>query len=188
MASPADSTPEAEVDAGATLPDEGGSLRERRAAISTGLRWTMVARPFIEAANLLGVVVLARLVSPADFGRYAIALIAFPLATVPTQAIHYSIVQRKQVDPHHLQTGLTITIVMGLAICAFCFASSYTFVPTVFGGATAPLVRLMAPACFINSVNTVQYAMLARRLEFRRLSLLDMVIGLGGRSQQSRWP
>ena len=65
----------------------------------------MVARPVIETANLLGVVVLARLVDPADFGRYSIALIAFVLATVPTQAVHYSIVQRKHVEPHHLQTG-----------------------------------------------------------------------------------
>ena len=155
-------------------------MRERRAAISTGLRWTMIARPVIETANLLGVVVLARLVSPADFGRYSIALIAFVLATVPTQAVHYSIVQRKEVEPHHLQTGQTITIVIGLAICALCVAASYTVVPALFGGPTAPLVRLMVPACFINSVNTVQYAMLARRLEFRRLSLLDMAITLGG--------
>lgn len=69
---------------------------------------------------------------------------------------------------------------MGLAICALCLAASYTVVPTLFGGPTAQLVRLMVPACFINSVNTVQYAMLARRLDFRRLSLLDMTITLGG--------
>ena len=38
----------------------------------------------------------------------------------------------------------------------------------------------MIPACFINSVNTVQYAIITRRLEFRRLSLLDMTITLVG--------
>ncbi len=38
----------------------------------------------------------------------------------------------------------------------------------------------MIPACFINSVNTVQYSILTRRLEFRRLSLLDMTITLVG--------
>ena len=84
--------------------------------------------------------------------------------------------QRNQIDRDHLKTGLTLTILMGLAICAFCFAASYTVVPILFGARTAELVRLMIPACFINSVNTVQYAIVTRRLEFRRLSLLDMTI------------
>ena len=140
----------------------------------------MIGRPAIEAANLLGVAVLARLIAPAEFGRYAIALIVLTLASVPTQAVQYSLVQRDQVDHDHLKTGVTLTILMGLAVCALCFAASYTVVPTLFGAGTAVLVRLMIPACFINSVNTVQIAIITRRLEFRRLSLLDMTITLFG--------
>ncbi len=179
-AAPARSTPEIELDGRSGSPDEGGSLDKHRAAISTGLRWTLVARPIIETANLIGVAVLARLVAPADFGRYSIALIVLLLATVPTWAVGYTIVQREHVDPDHLKTGLTLTILMGLAICGFCFASAYTFVPALFGSGTAPLVCLMLPACFINSVNTVQYAILSRQLQFRRLSFLDLTITLGG--------
>jgi len=152
----------------------------RRAAINTGLRWTMVARPFIETANLLGVAVLARLVTPADFGRWAIAMIVLTLATVPTQAVQYSIVQRDQIDRDHLHTGVTLTILMGLGVCALCFVASYTVVPNLFDARTAMLVRLTIPSSFINSVNTVQIATLTRRLEFRRLSLLDMMITVGG--------
>jgi PST family polysaccharide transporter len=102
------------------------------------------------------------------------------LASVPTQAVQYSLVRRSQVDRDHLKTGVTLTILMGLAVCAVCLATSYTVVPAVFGARTAVLVRLMIPACFINSVNTVQIAIITRRLEFRRLSLLDMTITLVG--------
>ena len=140
----------------------------------------MIGRPAIEAANLLGVAVLARLVAPAEFGRYAIALIVLTLASVPTQAVQYAIVQRQQVDRDHLRTAVTLTILMGLAVCAFCFVMSYTVVPILFGARTGVLVRLMTPACFINSVNTEQIAVITRRLEFRRLSLLDMTITLVG--------
>ena len=180
MGAPAESPPGAEVDLGSASEDEGASLRERHAAISTGLRWSVIVRPIIELANLLGVAVLARLVAPADFGRFAIALIVLLLATVPTWAVGYAIVQRDQIDRDHLRTGQALAILMGLAVCAFCFAASYTIVPVLFGAPTAPLVRLMIPACFINSINTVQYSLLSRRLEFRRLSLLDMTITLGG--------
>lgn len=134
----------------------------------------------VEGVNLLGVVVLARLVAPAEFGRFAIALIVLLLATVPTWGVQYTIVQRHQIDRDHLKTGQTLSIVMGLAMCAFCFAASYTVVPILFGARTAVLVRLMIPACFINSVNTVQCAIIARRLEFRRSSLIDMTTSLVG--------
>ena len=95
--------------------------------------------------------------------------------------------QRDQIDRDHLKTGVTLTILMGLAVCAFCLAASYTVVPMLFGARTAVLVRLMIPACFINSVNTVQVATITRRLEFRRLSLIDMTISLVGTLCRSRW-
>jgi lipopolysaccharide exporter len=140
----------------------------------------MIGRPVIEGANLLAMAVLARLVAPAEFGRYTIALIVLVLATIPTMAVHYPIVQRKQIDRDLLRTGQTITMLMGLGVCAFCVGASFTVVPLVFGARTAMLVRLMVPACFLNSVNTVQYALITRRLEFRRLSLLDMTTTLVG--------
>jgi lipopolysaccharide exporter len=168
------------VDPSVESTDGSASGRHRAAAIGDGLRWTMIGRPVIEGANLLAVAVLARLVAPAEFGRYAIALIVLLLAAVPSQTVHYTIVQRKQIDRDHLKTGVTLTILIGLAICACCFAASYTIVPLLFGARTGVLVRLMIPACFINSVNTVQYAIITRRLEFRRLSVLDMTITLVG--------
>lgn len=166
--------------AGSASTTDSATTRERGSAMVTGLRWTIIGRPAVEAASLLGVAVLARLVAPAEFGRYAIALIVLTLANVPTQAVQYSIVQRKQIDRDHLQTGVSLTILIGLAVCGFCFAASYTLVPIIFGARTALLVRLMIPACFINSVNTVQIAIITRRLEFRRLSLLDITITLVG--------
>ncbi len=158
--------------------EETASLEDRQPAINSGLRWTIMRMTVVEGLNLLGVAVLARLVDPAEFGRYAIALIVLLVATVPTWAVGYTIVQREEIDRDHLKTGQTLTIVMGLAVCALCLAASYTIVPSLFGARTAVLVRMMIPACFFNSVNTVQWSILSRRLEFRRLSVLDMLIAV----------
>ena len=177
---PTVSTPSAEIAAVSEPTDESAPPDDRRSAIIAGLRWTMIGRPVVEVANLLGVAVLARLVAPAEFGRYAIALIVLTLANVPTQAVQYSIVQRTQIDRDHLKTGVTLTVLMGLAICGLCVVACYTVIPTVFGARTAVLVLLMTPACLINSVNTVQVAIITRRLEFRRLTLLDLTITLVG--------
>jgi PST family polysaccharide transporter len=180
VADPIPSSQRATLETGSAAADEHAPQGEPepRSAISNGLRWNLIGRPIIESANLLGMAVLARLVAPAEFGRYAIALIVLLLSGVPTQAVMYAIVQRNDLDRDHLKTGQTLAILIGLAMCAFCLAASYTIVPVVFGARTALLVRLMIPACFINSVNTVQFALVSRRLEFRRLTLFDMTITL----------
>lgn len=176
---PAAVTSTGSIEVGPTSASTGeSSPSEPQSALNTGLRWNMIGRPVIEAANLLSVVVLARLVAPAEFGRYSIALIVLLLACVPTQAVMYALVQRDQLDRDHLKTGQTLAILLGLAVCAFCVAASYTIVPILFGARTAALVRLMLPACLINSVNTVQYALITRRLEFGRLSVFDMTVTL----------
>jgi lipopolysaccharide exporter len=173
-------TTHGEVDVGSRATGEDASLDGPRPGLNSGLRWTMVRTAVVEVANLLVVVVLARLVAPAEFGRYAIALIVLLLATVPTWAVQYTIVQREHIDRDHLRTGQTLSIVVGLAVCAVCLAASYAIVPILFGARTAVLVRLMIPACLLNSVNTVQCAIIARRLEFRRSSLVDMTTSVVG--------
>lgn len=140
----------------------------------------MISRPISEAISLLSAAVLARLVVPAEFGRYTVALVVLALANVPTQAVNYTIVQRDKLEPDHLKTGLTLTFILGIAICALTLAGSYVIVEPLFGERTAFLVQLMIPACFLNSVNTVPLALLSRRLEFRRLSVIDLAITLAG--------
>jgi PST family polysaccharide transporter len=140
----------------------------------------MIGRPASEMVSLIAAAVLARLVIPAEFGRYTVALVVLGLANVPTQAVNYSLVQRDHLEPDHLRTGITLTIILGVAICALTFAASYWIVTPVFGARTADLVRLMIPACFLNSVNTVPLAMISRRLQFRRLSIIDFTISLVG--------
>jgi lipopolysaccharide exporter len=169
-----------EADTALHSPGQDASGNEPPPTINSGLRWTMMRTAVVEVANLLVVVVLARLVAPAEFGRYAIALIVLLLATVPTWAVQYTIVQREHIDRDHLRTGQTLSIVVGLAVCALCLVASFTIVPILFGARTAVLVRLMIPACFLNSINTVQCAIIARRLEFRRSSLVDMTTSVVG--------
>lgn len=147
-------------------------------AIVEGLRWTIISRPAAEVISLVSSAILARLVVPAEFGRYTVALVVLALANVPTQAVSYTLVQRDELDRDHLRTGLTLTVILGLAICALIFAGSHLIVDPVFGERTAALVVLMIPACFLNSINTVPIAVLSRRLQFRRLSLVDLTITL----------
>ncbi len=65
--------------AGQRAPDEH-TADELRDAAAHGVRWSAIARPTVEILQLGSIVILARLIVPAEFGRYAIALIAQEVA------------------------------------------------------------------------------------------------------------
>ena len=58
-------------------PPAGPDLR---AAAVHGVRWTAMARGTVELVLLASMVLLARLISPAEFGYFAVAIIAQELA------------------------------------------------------------------------------------------------------------
>ena len=67
-----------------------------RAAAVHGLRWTAMTRPAIEIVLLGSMVVLARLISPADFGRFAVTIVFVELARPdPGEGVGSALVQRE---------------------------------------------------------------------------------------------
>jgi PST family polysaccharide transporter len=170
----------------------GSELRE---AAAHGVRWAAISRPTVEFIQLGSVVVLARLIVPAEFGRYAIALIAQEVAyLILAGGLSSALIQRKTIDREYLQTGMGVALLTGFALTALTLASASLIVAPIFGARTALFVGLMAPLCLVSALNTVPTATLQRRMAFRRLAEIEMLgtlaraaaaiglalIGLGG--------
>ena len=96
---------------------ERGPSEELREAAAHGVRWSLISRPAVELIQLGSIVVLARLIAPAEFGRFAIALIAQEIAYGMVAAgLSNALVQRKTADREHLQTGLALGLIAGLTL------------------------------------------------------------------------
>src|SRR5438270_4975045 len=130
------------------MSDESLSLGDLRAATLRGLRWTVFSRPIIELLNVASMVALARLVAPADFGRFAVALVVADLASVTAQGVGVALVQRKAVTREHLQAGLSLSILSVLVLIGLIVAATRRVVAPIYGGRTADLVVLLAPLWF----------------------------------------
>ena len=156
--------------------DGSRSAEELRAAAAHGIRWSAISRPLIEILQFGSIVVLARLIVPAEFGRYAIAGIAVELAKVllPTGLVS-ALVQRKTIDRGHAQAGMAIGFLGGLGLTLLTLAVAELLVVPVFGSRTALFVAFVAPLCLVEGVVTVPIATLRRRLAFRRLSELEIL-------------
>ena len=145
-----------------------------RVAAVRGLRWTMIARPTAEVVRLGSMVLLARLIPPAEFGRYAIAVIVVQLGLIPASGVTTALVQRSTTSREHLQTGFALALLSGLVLVGLTLVAASTIVVALFGSRTAELVRLSTPGCLVGSLMLVPMALLQRRLAFRRLTAIDM--------------
>jgi O-antigen/teichoic acid export membrane protein len=159
--------------------DDLGDVRSNEQlveAAGAGLRWITCARIVIEVALFGSMVVLARLIPPAEFGIFAVVVIVQELAlTMPMEGIGSAIVQRRAVGREHLQGGMVLSMIIGVLLAAATLALSIVVVDPLFGERTAGLVQLAAPWYLLGAIYAVPVAILRRRLDFRRLSLLDLV-------------
>ena len=157
-------------------PADAKSGEELAAAAAHGLGWAAIARPATEAIQLCAVVVLARLIVPAEFGRAAIALIAQEAAyLLIAGGLSGALVQRKVLTREHLQTGVALALLAGFTFTVLTLVVAGLIVVPVFGGRTAMFVRLMAPLCLVSAMAAVPAASLQRSMAFRRLSAIEVI-------------
>jgi lipopolysaccharide exporter len=149
---------------------------ELRDAAAHGVRWASIARPMIEVIQLGSIVILARLIVPAEFGRYAVALIAQEVAyVIVAGGLSSALVQRKTLRREHLQSGMALGLLTGLGLAGLTLVAASVIVTPVFGARTALFVRILAPLCLLSALNTVPLATLRRELKFRRVSMIEVL-------------
>jgi O-antigen/teichoic acid export membrane protein len=150
-------------------------------ATISGVRWTMMTRAVSEASALCCIVLLARLLSPAEFGHAAVALIMVPLAGILTfEGFASALVQRESISDEHRRVAVLTSVLGGIVLSLFVLALVPILWRPVFGAQTASLVALASPVFLLASLGAVSRATLWRRLDFRRMSLIDMTATFSG--------
>ena len=126
--------------------------------------------------QLLGRLVLARLLTPADFGLVAIATVAITsVMTATDTGMTNALVQSTRQDREHYDVAWTIGLLRGSLVCALlCLTAPW--VAQMFGDMrAAPLVRMMAFVPLLNSINSPRLAQLMRELRFSRLAIVAIL-------------
>jgi O-antigen/teichoic acid export membrane protein len=156
---------------------EGDSAKEQSlgdAAIG-GVRWLSLSRFCAEAVQFAAVVVLARLVSPAEFGRLTISIFLLSLAISLTgEGFGNPIVQRKDLRQPHLQVATLLSVGASLFLGVAVFLLAPVVVDPLFGERAATLAQTMSPIFPVLGARVVPYAVLQRRLQFKRLSIIEL--------------
>jgi lipopolysaccharide exporter len=158
-----------------TPADDAISRTELKEATFSSLRWATLARIAAQVLSLAAGVVLAHLVPPDQFGRVAVTLVVSELAlALANQGAGSVLVQRKVLDRAHVQATALLALIAGVALSLATLVLSPIVATPLFGEETAHLFQLLSPAFTIAAIGIVPLAMLERRLEFRRISLIEI--------------
>jgi len=164
-----------------STPDDGSTeagrdvvdREELAGAAFSAVRWTGLARMAGEVVAFAATVALARLLTPADFGVAAVAMVATTIALqTGQQGLTAPLVQRRTVDEAHLRVAVLLSLTLGLGLAAIVALVGEPALKPVFGDRIAELIPLTAPFFVLAGLSAVPQARLERALGFRRLGLI----------------
>jgi O-antigen/teichoic acid export membrane protein len=149
----------------------------------SGMFWLLSGSGVQAILRIAVMVVIARLLAPADFGLVAGALVLIDFIEVFSDlGIGLVMVQRHDLEERHIRTGFTISALLGLAFgLGIWIAAPWAAQLLRMEGLTT-ILRIMALVFPIDSLSLVASALLQRDLQFRalaRISVLAYVVGYG---------
>jgi len=108
--------------AGAPQPDEPN--RRLWSAFARSIRDNMMAEIVVQILRIGGIVILARALSPHDFGSLKILVVVATFATLANEAgIPDALIQRKDITPEHQWTAWWMSIGLALLTVTILYSS-----------------------------------------------------------------
>ena len=135
-----------------------------------------MSRIVAEVLGLATTVVLARLISPAEYGTAVIVLILPLLASILTfEGFGAFLVQTRTCTREHVGSAVLLSVLSGILLSVVVFFLSPIVAEPIFGPGTSRLAQLCAPVFLIASFSSVPRALLQRRLNWKWLNLTEVI-------------
>ena len=167
---------------GATGGDGGdGGHRGLGRAAARGAAVTMTGQVARILLQVVSVVVLAKLLTPHDYGLVAMVMAIAGLADIFRDfGLSTAAVQARGLTREQRDNLFWLNSALGALLCALIAAGGGLFASFYDEPDVAAIARLLAFTFLLNGIGTQYRADLSRRLRFRSLALADIVGQLAG--------
>jgi len=136
----------------------------------------------IQVVLKIGVLaILARLVSPKEFGVMGIAIVIVEFSKMfAHMGVGPAIIQRKELEQRHLTTGFTLSIAMGVFFSSILLAVA-PYLSTFFRmSELTQILRVIALIFLIDSLTLIAQALMLRNMKFKISTAIDVTSYLLG--------
>ena len=146
-----------------------------RDQVMSALRWTVGARLTAQVIAWAITLIVIRILSPTDYGLLAMATVFISfLAMFSEFGLGSAIVQRPDIDVATLRRTFGVIVVIHFLLAGLALAAAPLIADFFAEPRLAPIVRTLSLQFVFGAFAVIPDAMLQRRMEFRRRSLLDL--------------
>jgi O-antigen/teichoic acid export membrane protein len=146
-----------------------------------GLAWKGLSQLVLQGSRVAVAVVLARLLTPHEYGLAGMALVFSSLVLVFSDlALGAAVIQRRSLSQADLSTVFWTSVGAGAVCTAVGFALAGPLAAFYGQPAIRPLFAALAFAFLLTAVGTTQASLLTRELSFRAVELCLMAGSLAG--------
>jgi len=143
--------------------------------------WTLGGNWLSRGLGVIKMVVLARLLSPVDFGIMGLINLSVGVLNVFSQTgVESALIQRPVVGRKELDTAWTMTIVRGLTLFLLLTAGAGLLAAYFENDALTPVLRATAPVFLLEGFVNIGTVFFGKNLEFRRQVILESIADLCG--------
>ncbi len=143
--------------------------------IKYGIKWQLITNLSGQAVYFVNGVILARILSPKEFGIYGMAQIISNFTFMFWNlGINAAIIQKKNVSEDDLDTAFSISLIMGMVSFAIISASAFYLAAFFKEPIVAPLTLLIGTTFLIYAFDRIPSALLGRNLQFKQSSLIGL--------------
>jgi lipopolysaccharide exporter len=143
--------------------------RDLGVRVATGAAWMIALRLSIRGIGLVSIIILARLLVPADFGLVAIATaLSGALAAMSEFGFQVALIQNQAADRRHYDTAWTLGIVRGLVVAVALAAAAPALAATYSDPRLEPVLLILAVGMVIASAENIGVVDFRKDLQFQR--------------------
>jgi len=141
-----------------------------------GIGWMAFSQVISQGARFGFIIALARLLTPADFGLWGMALVFTGFAALLGDiGLGAALIQRSVVEEKHLNTAFWVNIGMGLLLTLLMIALSVPLSKSYGVARLVPILAVASTEFIIKSAAIVHRVHLVREMNFRSMAIQETV-------------
>lgn len=139
-----------------------------------GISWSLADKAVSQGVGFVINILLARLLLPKDFGLLGMVVVVIGFAAIfQNFGLGSAIVQKKDLTNEDLNSVFWFNLMMGVGLTALIYFSA-PLIAAYYGiPGLQPIGELLSLTYFISALNVVQISLLRRKMDFRRIFIVN---------------
>lgn len=157
-------------------PPEGPATPSLTTRTVRGFVWIFTGTVSQALLQIVSMVLLARLLTPAEFGSATAAALVVGLTQLVSQlGVGPALVQRRTLTDAEVSAAFAFSVVLSLLLAGLLHLMTPVFNVLVGLPPDSTLLRLLTLALVLAGVSAVPLGLLQRRLQFRSMAVVDVI-------------